>query len=91
MKKIYYKRLRELMAKHLLDKQDISKIIGKSYRQTSKILHNEISGLTGKPFVFDIREAVKLVTHFRNLGEVITIDELFFDDVISIEDSVSNF
>lgn len=65
MKKIYSEKLRELMARHLVDKKDIANIIGKSYRQTSKILHRELSH-TGKPFVFDIVEASKIVLFFRN-------------------------
>jgi hypothetical protein len=54
------------MADYELDKQDIANIIGKTYRQTSKILHREISQNSGKPYVFDMREAVKIVVYFRN-------------------------
>jgi hypothetical protein len=89
IKKIYYAKLRELMAKYLLDKNDIAVIIGKSYRQTSKILHREISS-AGNPFVFDINEGYKLVMHFRNLGECkLTFDELFFNDMLSNENKKS--
>lgn len=97
MRKIYYQRLRELMAKHLLDKKDVSKIIKKSYRQTLKILSNEVSKASGKPLIFDIKEASLLVEYFRSLGENdLTLDELFFDDALSIastddSDKVSNF
>lgn len=89
MKKIYYVRLRELMAKHLLDKKDVAMIIGKTYRQTSKILHREISTSSGRPYVFDMVEAVKLVKHFRGLGEDISLDELFFADMLSIENKTA--
>lgn len=72
------------MARHCMDKKDISTIVKKTYRQTSKILACEKSKATGKPYVFDIQEAVEIVKHFRNLGENITLDEIFFDDVFSI-------
>ena len=90
MKNIYYKKLRELMAKHLLDKTDIAKIIGKSYRQTLKILKHEASEITGVPYVFNLAEAAALKKHFQDLGENVTIDELFFEDMLSNE-SVSSF
>lgn len=91
LKNIYYKKLRELMAKYLLDKKDIAEIIGKSYRQTLKILKHEVSEASGEPFEFSLTEAVILTKHFRQLGETdITIDTLFFNDVFSNE-NVSNF
>lgn len=90
MKNIYYKKLRELMAKHLLNKNDIADIINKSYRQTLKILKHEISEVSGKPYEFNLSEAAALKKHFQDLGEDVTIDELFFEDVFSNE-GVSSF
>lgn len=91
IKNIYYIKIRELMAKHLLDKTDIAEIIGKSYRQTLKILKHEISESSGEPFVFSLPEAIILTKHFRELGETnLTMEELFFDDVFSNE-NVSSF
>lgn len=78
MKKVYYTKLRELMAKHLMNKTDVAKIIGKTYRQTLKKLHKETSGASGKPFIFDSVEIALLIKHFRNLGEdKLTVEELF--------------
>lgn len=65
MKRIYYRELRKLMADYALDKSDIAKIIGKTLRQTSRILHRELSPRTGKPYIFDLSEAVKIVVYFR--------------------------
>lgn len=91
MKNIYYKKLRELMAKHLLDKADIAKITGKSYRQTLKILKHEVSEVSGEPYVFNLAEAAAIKNYFQQLGETdITIDTLFFDEVFSNE-NISNF
>lgn len=86
LKLIYYVKLRELMARYGLTKNDIAKIIGMTYRQTSKILHRETSPVSGKPYVFDIIEATKIVLYFRQLGEDgISMDSLFFDDTLSNE------
>lgn len=87
MRNIYYSKLRELMAKHLMDKQDIAKIIGKSYRQTSKILHGEFSTHSQKPYIFDINEACKITKVFKDKGENITVEDLFYDEVLSIASS----
>lgn len=84
MKPICYEKLRILMAKYLVSKGDIAKVVQKSDRQVSKVLHKEISPLTKKPFVFDIVEAVKIVSFFKDKGEDISIDELFYDEVFSI-------
>lgn len=72
------------MAKHLVSKKDIAKLVGKSDRQVSKILCKELSPLTNKPFVFDIMEVVLIVQFFKHKGENITVDELFYDEVSSI-------
>jgi hypothetical protein len=109
MKRIYYRELRKLMADYALDKSDIAKIIGKTPRQTSRILHRELSPKTGKPYIFDLCEAVNLVAYFRKrslqdwensnpgakdiarekavkeINEAITIDRIFFDEVLSSE------
>jgi hypothetical protein len=67
-------------------KNDISVIIGKSYRQTQKILHGELSKMTGKPYVFDIAEAAAIVKYFREKGaKGLTANELFFDPMLSNE------
>lgn len=89
MKLIYYIRLRELMARHGMSKYDIANIIGKSYRQTSKMLHREVSPESGKPYVFDIIEAAQIVMHFRRLGEDVTIDNLFFNQAVSNENKIA--
>lgn len=90
MKKIYYEKIRMLMGKYILDKKDIALIVDKSYRQTSKILHHEISKETEKPYMFSIDEVVNLVLYFRELGEKdltieVLLKELFFNDVLSNE------
>ncbi len=109
MKRIYYRELRKLMADYALDKSDIASIISKTLRQTSRILHRELSPKTGKPYVFDLCEAAKIVTYFREralcdwehnnpnakdfakekavkeINEAITIDRIFFDEVLSNE------
>ena len=77
------------MAKHLLNKSDIAKIVGKSYRQTLKILRHEASEITGVPYMPNLAEAIAIKKHFQELGEDVTIDELFFEDVFPNENTTA--
>lgn len=70
MKKPAYPVLAQLMAKHGLNKGDISNVIGLSYRNTLKKLNGER--------VFNLVEAGKVVKSFIDLGESVTIDDIFF-------------
>lgn len=85
MKSLYYSYLRQLMAKYGLNKGDISKLIGKSYRQTIKKLNREKSD-SGKTVLFDVNEAGRVVAYFKSKGENVNIDMLFFDEAVSNED-----
>jgi DNA-binding XRE family transcriptional regulator len=84
VKSLYYSYLRQLMAKYGLNKGDIAKLIGKSYRQTIKKLNREASD-AGKVVLFDVNEAGKVAAFFKSKGENVTIDMLFFDNVVSNE------
>jgi hypothetical protein len=84
VKSIYYSLLRQLMAKYGLNKGDIAILIEKSYRQTIKKLNREES-VKGKPALFDVNEGGKVAAFFKSKGENVTIDMLFFDDVVSNE------
>lgn len=66
MKKPAYPVLMQLMAKHGVSREDISKTIGVTYRNTL----NKINGET----MFDIIEAGKVTKVFKDLGEDVTID-----------------
>ena len=66
MKKPAYPLLAQLMAKHGVSREDVSKIIGVTYRNTLK----KINGNT----VFNIIEAGKITKAFMDLGEDVTID-----------------
>jgi DNA-binding Xre family transcriptional regulator len=68
MKRPVYPNLAQLMAKHGVSKEDISKTIGISYRNTLKKINGET--------VFDIMEAAKIVKLFKEeFGEnTVTID-----------------
>lgn len=70
MKKPAYPLLAQLMAKHGISREDISKIIGVTYRNTLK----KINGNT----IFNIVEAGKIVKVFNDCGETVTIDNIFF-------------
>jgi hypothetical protein len=73
------------MAKHLVNKKDIAKVVQKTDRQVARILHKEISPSTKKPFVFSIVEAVLILNFFKGKGEdSLTLDELFYNEVSSI-------
>lgn len=69
MKKPAYPVLMQLMAKHGVSRDDVSKTIGVSYRNTLK----KINGDTA----FDIIEAGKVVRVFKDNGENVTIDDIF--------------
>lgn len=66
MKKPAYPILAQLMAKHGISRNDISDIIGVTYRNTLKKINGDV--------LFDIVEAGKVAKFFRDLGEDITID-----------------
>jgi DNA-binding XRE family transcriptional regulator len=70
MKKPAYPILAQLMAKHGISRNDISKTIGVSYRNTLKKINGET--------LFDIMEAGKIVKVFNGNGEKVTIDDIFF-------------
>jgi DNA-binding XRE family transcriptional regulator len=83
-KTVHYRSLRQLMAKHGLNKGDIASIIGKSYRQTLKKMNKEKSK-SGKIAKFDIDEAEKVVRFFQAKDEKVTVDYIFFDQPFSNE------
>jgi len=66
MKKPAYPILAQLMAKHGVSRNDISKIIGVTYRNTLKKINGEV--------LLDILEAGKIAKCFKDLGEDVTID-----------------
>jgi DNA-binding XRE family transcriptional regulator len=66
MKKPAYPKLMQLMAKHGVSRDDISKTIGVTYRNTLKKINGETN--------FDIIEAAKITKVFRDLGDDVTID-----------------
>lgn len=70
MKKPAYPILAQLMAKHGVTRNDISQTIGVSYRNTL----GKINGDT----MFNIVEAGKIAKVFKDLGEGVTIDDIFF-------------
>lgn len=86
---VYYSNLRQLMAKYGLNKGDIAAIIGKSYRQTLKKLNREKSQ-SGKVSRFDIEEAKKIVEYFKGMGEPVTADDIFFDNVVTYVTELGN-
>lgn len=77
-----YPNLRQLMAKYNLTKGDIAKIINKSYRTTLKRMNKEIAAC-GKMSKFDIEEAMKIVNYFKELGEPVTTEYIFFDSMVT--------
>ncbi|KNY30207.1 helix-turn-helix domain-containing protein [Pseudobacteroides cellulosolvens] len=81
---VHYSNLKQLMAKYGMTISDISQIVGKSYRQTIKILNKE-KMQSGTIPVFNVNEASKIVIYFHKLGEAsVTLDELFFDQVETV-------
>jgi 3-keto-L-gulonate-6-phosphate decarboxylase len=88
MKVVHYPYLMQLMAKYGLNKCDIAKIIGKSYRQTIKKLNKETSKL-GKETTFDIEEAAKIVSFFKEKGEEVSVDIIFFNGMVSNENKTA--
>ena len=75
--KIAYPMLGQLMGKHNIDRQTIAEIIGLSYRNVFKKLYKEQT-IHGHVALFDIVEASKIAQYFRSLGEVVTIEDIFF-------------
>jgi DNA-binding XRE family transcriptional regulator len=59
------------MAKHGISREDISKTIDVSYRNTLAKINGDV--------LFDIVEAGKIVAKFKDVGEEnVTIDSIFF-------------
>ena len=69
MRTVYFPILAQLMSRHGLNKGDISKIIGKSYRQTLKKLNQE-TNLT-------LNAALSIARFFQDKGDTITVEEIF--------------
>ena len=70
MKKPAYPMLMQLMARHGVSRADISKTISVTYRNTLKKINGETR--------FDIIEAGRITKVFKDLGEDVTIDYIFF-------------
>jgi DNA-binding XRE family transcriptional regulator len=70
MKKPAYPTLAQLMAKHGVSREDISKTIGVTYRNTLKKINGDV--------LFNIVEAGKIAKVFTVIGESVTIDDIFF-------------
>jgi hypothetical protein len=77
-KVITYPEIRKLKGKYLLSDSDFAKITGDKCYQTFKSKLNGKSEFTGS-------DKVNIYLYFKNLGEDVSIQSLFFDWVFSIE------
>lgn len=81
LKKVNYPNLMQLMAKYGVSRNDIAITIGKSYRHTLSKFYKKVT--------FDIIEAYKIVSLFKGLGENITMEFVFFDEVVTNETDIA--
>jgi hypothetical protein len=81
---VKYHGLKQLMAKYGLNIGDIAKVIKKSYRQTIKKINQDVSP-SGVMSTFDINEAYSVVKFFREKGENVSVEGIFFANEVSNE------